>query len=363
MPSKARRTKLVALPIHVIQIPDGVILKRGATEVMITGANATEAIRMVLDATGRDGASVGEIRRLFRRTSGVQVDTILSNLDSRRLLVPKNGQASSVNGQESPLDIFFWQFGGTLTGVLEQLNKVRLVIIGVNYISRQLAASLMSCAHKNFTVMDHPRYRNLYMFNKAGKLKQGQWPASVDSPQDWKDSQQSDLGDCLIVTSDFGGRQALCEWNTLCLDQKVHFMPVVLKNMVGYVGPMVIPGETACYECLVSRQRSHSANPEAEFLTDNVAFEGQAVVGFHPSMAAILGDIAAFELTRFYGSVLPEKKAGRLLEVNLLAASMTGRTVLKVPRCAACSPLHKTSQPNLSKAPLSEWVKEWVKVQ
>jgi hypothetical protein len=73
----------------------------------------------------------------------------------------------------------------------------------------------------------------------------------------------------------------------------------------------------------------------------------QSVAGFHPSMATILGDISSFEITRFYGGALPPRKPGTMLEVNLLAGSMTERRLLKVPRCPACSPLNDLSPTSL----------------
>ncbi|MFB3146853.1 MAG: hypothetical protein ACE1ZO_06975, partial [Nitrospirales bacterium] len=60
---------------------------------------------------------------------------------------------------------------------------------------------------------------------------------------------------------------------------------------------------------------------------------------FHPSMASILGDIAAMEMTKFYSQSMPLWNVGKLIEVNLLATRMTPRKVLKLPRCPVCSPL------------------------
>lgn len=333
--------------MQVIETPKGVILKRGANEVMVTGANAGTAVRMVLDATAGGGAPLDHIRRLFARSTGSQFDALTKNLLGRRLLVSTESKTDLPKGRESNLDIFFWHFDVSAEQVMERLNTIRLTIVGVNTISRQLTSSLMASGHRNFWIIDHPKHRNMRFFGKTGRLKEEEWPAALMRPQVWKEATQSDLGVCLIATSDFGGQQALCEWNNLCIDRNIHFMPVVLKNMIGYVGPMIIPGETACYACLISRQRSHSAAPEAEHLVDKAAFDGQTINGFHPSMSTMLGDIACFELTRFYGAVLPERNPGRLIEVNLLAGTMTGRTIVKVPRCAACSPLRKMSQTDL----------------
>jgi bacteriocin biosynthesis cyclodehydratase domain-containing protein len=349
MDSIDKRKKLVALPMQTVETPEGVILKRGAIEVLISGAQAGQAIRKVLNATGGDGATISELRRLFPQSAKTQVDSIIKNLLDRHLLVVVDDRANLDNAQEDHFDVFFWHFGESRATTMDRFNGIPLTIIGVNSISRQLAFSLTACGHKNFTVIDHPRHRNKSLFDDSGVLRDREWPSSLVRPQAWNDSQQVDMGQCLVATSDFGGQEALCHWNNLCIQQKIHFLPVVLKNMVGYVGPLVIPGETACYECLLNRQRSHSLSPELEGIVDGFAYDGQAIVGFHPAMASMLGDIAVFELTRFYGGSLPEKRPNRLLEVNLIAASMTSRMVLKVPRCSACSPLHTSSETNLSR--------------
>jgi hypothetical protein len=66
-------------------------------------------------------------------------------------------------------------------------------------------------------------------------------------------------------------------------------------------------------------------------------------------MASILGDIAAFELTKFYSGVIPQWNVGTMIEVNLLATHLTTRKVLKVPRCRACSPVNSKAVVELVK--------------
>jgi bacteriocin biosynthesis cyclodehydratase domain-containing protein len=345
-----KHQKLLSLPVQIIEMSNGVTLKRGCTEVRITGPDAGQAVKMILDAARTGSASLADIRKLFAPSSGRRVEQLMRKLLKRRLLVPSSSHGTSINGQESHTDIFFWHFGETADRIIKELNKVHLVIIGVNSVSRQLAVGLNGCGYNNFEIFDHPQHRNVRFFDKTGSLKNEQWPVSLSRPQDWDDSQEWKAADCLVATSDFGGQDAMCQWNKLCKDHSVHFMPVMLKNMVGYVGPLIIPGETACYECFLFRQRSHALEPDAEQFADKAAFQGQGIIGFHPSMATILGDIAAFELTRFYADVLPVRSVGTLLEVNLLAASITERKVLRVPRCPTCSALMKKSRPNITKA-------------
>jgi hypothetical protein len=90
--------------------------------------------------------------------------------------------------------------------------------------------------------------------------------------------------------------------------------------------------------------------PESQRASEHLAFEGQMVAGFHPSMASVLGDIAAIELSKFYGGWMRQRLAGTLLEVNLLNSRMTPHKILKVPRCRVCSPLNTRAPVNLNKA-------------
>jgi thiazole/oxazole-forming peptide maturase SagC family component len=216
--------------------------------------------------------------------------------------------------------------------------------LGVNSISRQLVASLAASNTKNVQVVDFPLLRNLRLFGEDDEVDLQQWPVLHNRPvayKAWMDQLDNESLHCVVATTDFGNHRILNEWNRFCLDRKWHFLPVVLQHVVGYIGPLVIPGETACFECLRSRQDAHLEDAQLGRAVEAVAFEGQEVVGFHPTMSSILGDIAAFELTKFYSGVLPGGHVGSLIEVNLLATYLTSRKVLKVPRCPACSPFNQ----------------------
>ena len=86
-------------------------------------------------------------------------------------------------------------------------------------------------------------------------------------------------------------------WNEFCVRHRRPFLPVVLQDLIGYIGPIVVPGETACFECLRARQNSNLINPETQRAAEARAFDGQAIAAAHPAMSASLGAIAGFELT------------------------------------------------------------------
>ncbi|WP_447599799.1 TOMM precursor leader peptide-binding protein [Nitrospira sp. Nam80] len=332
--------KLYAKAVQLMETFDGVLLKRGCTEVRITGEGVADVLRLIL-AAANHGATVDGLTQLFIPAHHSIVKHLIQQLTERRLLAYHPDGDVSPTTYESSLDIFYWHFDASSAELLPRLADQPILIMGVNYLSQQLAVALGRSGMTNFSVVDHPQLRNLELFDDAGKQRRDSWPNSLQEPQQFSDAFDKSLEDysCLVVASDCGRTPIIQEWNKACVQRKKHFLPVVLHNMIGYLGPLVVPTETPCYECLLLRQNSHLASPRVYRAIEESTFEYRKIIAFHPAMAGVLAELAAFELAKFYGGV-PHGQIGRLIEVNLLTYQMTARKVLKVPRCPACSPLN-----------------------
>jgi len=333
--------KLRTLPLQVVEVDDGILLKRGNTILNINGKGAKTAVPRVLSSLTLPGSTQEEIAQQFTGPDRLAVTQLIEKLVNNHMVVSSEVTHVPPPPEESHLDIFYWHFGESSSHVTDRLNHQRLAIVGVNHISRQLSSAFMASGVHNFDVIDDPHLRNTRFVNQEMMTCQNvrigtHLPQPVEK---WKTDKTSESITCLIATSDFGGLALLREWNQFCVEKKIFFLPVVLQDQIGYVGPLVIPGETACLECLIARQNSHKPDRLTLRSIEEAAHEGQSVVGFHPSMASILGDLAAFELTKFFSGVLHGWNVGTILEINLLATRMTSRKVLKVPKCPACSPL------------------------
>lgn len=140
----------------------------------------------------------------------------------------------------------------------------------------------------------------------------------------------------------------MLEWNRFCVENGCHFLPVVQDRFTGTIGPLVIPGETACYACMLLRENSNMISPVWERLAETGAPHRQAVMGLHPAMTGVLGELAAMELCKLYGGGIPWYPS-RLIEVNVLGPTIVSRPLLKLPLCPVCSPAVKTSSMYLSK--------------
>ena len=349
-----RSLRLKATPVQVIEWEDGVILKRGCTEAKLAGEGILEAIQRIFEVTAGEGATREEMCALFSPPARKNVEDLIEHLVGRGFLDPKSDADAEKPDSEAGDDIFYWQFGASASSVREQLATTKILVLGVNYISRQLVIGLQNSGFAAVQVLDHPSLRNPRLFDGENKLRDGLWPSSLNSPEAWSDDVKSSSFDCLIAASDFGTPQALLDLNQTCLDQGGSFLPIVLHNFMGQVGPLVIPKEGACFECLRSRQNANLDDPTIHRLIETVSVDRQDVQGFHPSMASILGEVSAFELTKFYSGVLGSLLVNGCIKVDLLAGKMTARKVLRIPRCPACSPLKVRPPTSASKSRLGD---------
>lgn len=357
--TSAELQRLVALPWQLIEVADGVIVRRGSIQVLIGGDRAVEVLEIVTNAMRGEGASIDEICGRFAAPDRPAVKELVEQLLSRRFVVAAGSDPRPV-GSEDQLEVFYWHFGLSTREVNTRLNQAQVAILGVNHISRQLVSSVTAAGMTNVRVVDYPPLRNVSLFEGGEHVHASRWCSTVEpiGYDDWVAGIEAEPFDCLVATSDFGGLRLMRQWNTLCLERDRHFLPVVLQDMVGYVGPSVIPGETSCFECFLSRLDSNRTGDTQGYASEMAASAGQRVAGFHPSMASVLGDIAAIELTKFYSRGLPLWKTGSVTEVDLLAGRMNSRKVLRVPRCNACSNLIRRSSTSMFRGSLTNKVIE-----
>lgn len=341
-----RDGKLRALPMQLVETPDAVILKRGCTEVRIAGEGVKTAVERLLVAFSGNGATVEDVSASFAAGDRTAIESLIDQMTLRRLLVAAGSPDSAEDLDESNLDVFYWHFDTNAAEVARGLSTRRIRIVGVNSITHRLAASLPDAAMTDVGVIDYPPLRNISFFDPATGELSSAWTSPERPTLDAVQAQErleAEPPDCLVATSDFGGLTLLRGLNRFCVERDIVFLPVVLQNLVGYVGPVVVPGKTACYECVWMRQNSQLPDPQVQRAAEFEAMSGQKVVGYHPSMASVLADIATIELTKFFSGVIPGRRAGSLIEVNMLGSSMQSRKALKVPRCPVCSPLNRTS--------------------
>lgn len=329
-----------SLPVQMIQVENDVVLKRGCIEIQFTGVHNAARLRFLLDSF-HNGSTQEALLAQVGEDQQSDIRELIEVLKARNILVPMNSASEQQAPSETPLDVFYWHFDPHGQSITQRLRSRRIVVLGVNAVSQSLLPALSLCGFEDLTLVAYPtcldsNNRNCLCPSPSSHLFTIQSPIAYDSwigKVDWKSL------DCLIATSDCGGRDLLRDWNELAVQNGCHFFPIVLQDVIGYLGPLVIPAETACYECLIFRENSHLDDFRLRRAVERSAFTGDQTA-FHPLMASVLGQVAAFELTKFYSNMVPIRHVSTLIEVNLLGTTITTRKILKIPRCVVCSSLH-----------------------
>ena len=329
--------RLAAQPVQLLEIPGGVIIKRGVDELVVPVRSAAAITAALARAGAPGGAPYGELLALLQTDVNGEGDGLIQELCKKRMLVDP---ADASAGAENPAELLGWGMGRSPNAIRDAFASVAIDIVGVNAVSQRLVESLLQVGARARAI-DHPGFRNVRFFDANERLDGDLWRLPDPTPYDvWHRSTPESVATCLVVCSDFGGLQRLADWNSLANGRGWHFLPVVLQNAVGLVGPLAIPGETACFQCLLSREEANSATVPIRRALERFAFEGQLVAAYHPSMASATGDVAAIELTKQYAYGWTSAAIDNVIEVNLLAASTVTRPVLKAPNCAVCSTLN-----------------------
>ena len=147
----------------------------------------------------------------------------------------------------------------------------------------------------------------------------------------WEGDRDVDLA---IVAPTADEAPALTQWNAVALARGTRWLGVrPFDGLISTVGPLVVPGESACHVCLLHRLAAH-----VEYGDDLVRVESTApAAGEAAPLDAVCAGVAA-QLALGWVVGLDTSIPGVLYVVETRPAlSLTANAVLRVPRCAACS--------------------------
>ncbi len=147
----------------------------------------------------------------------------------------------------------------------------------------------------------------------------------------WEGARDVDL---VVVAPAAGEATSLTEWNAVALERGTRWLGVrPFDGMISTVGPLVVPGESACHVCLLHRLAAH-----VEYGDDLVRVESTAPAAGEvgPLDAVCAGVAAQFVLGWAVGRDTTIPGVLYVIETRPVL-SLTANTVLRVPRCPACS--------------------------
>lgn len=336
---------------------DRVVLKRGINELMLSGPGVQSIVEPLVEMLG-NGRGREEIVAAFPADLQEEVQGLLGKLLRRRLISEGPAEGSDTgpddgSGPDAVHGAFWWNFGDLGLQAPQRLREARIVVVGANLIARSLVRSLLEMQVGRVTLVDHPILDNhLIPLDDAPLRAAG--PGRLEREESLPAEEALADAALICAASDFGQPDALIEINRAALRAGVPFLPVWLSEMVGFVGPLNHPYETACLSCL--RVRTDSNNPDFEvaravrthMTTHSDARHGAGLV---PPMTGVLGEIAAMEAAKHVGRFTYNDTVARVIEINLISFAAAVRRVLKIPRCPLCSEMMRQPSRSLTVGP------------
>jgi bacteriocin biosynthesis cyclodehydratase domain-containing protein len=342
---------LAFLDPQLIRVSDElVVVKRGVHEILISGPEAGEVVSMVIDRLS-ESADFDAILESLPYSVRSAADRILRTMRTRNLLVETARTVATsprTYAIEPSHEAFFAALDADPEAIQARLLSATLVVYGLNRTSLALVRTIIPLGIGAVQAVSHPVLDNYSVADEwsADFLESayGKRLTTTTSPAGPVDS-----ADLVVATSDWGRAQALLDINRSTVATATPFLPVWLDGDDGFLGPLVITGETACLRCVVdSRRLSRGPGPTLIAARLNVARVFETTMG---PVADICGCIAAMEALKFLTDCAPSAVVGQSVEANQAAMTFTARRVLKFARCPDCSDIARHRAPSVMTGP------------
>lgn len=168
--------------------------------------------------------------------------------------------------------------------------------------------------------------------------------------------------DLVVVAPDAADDPALGRFNRRALETGQLWMQVLpLDGRRAAVGPLFLPGQTACFECFRIRRAAAGPNRSLDRRWDELADAGHVApgaAGMADGQVSILAGMAtefAVELLAL-GERASSPRGGylRVLTTGAHGPELETHRVFRVPRCPQCSPLNGFGSPQPWHHPLPD---------
>ena len=240
----------------------------------------------------------------------------------------------------------------------ERMKRTQIVIVDLGGIGLTVTLALAAAGFMRITGIDHRTVTASdlelgYPTIDLGKLRADAVASRLNSSQCQRFqavtqevqylSKWDELiseADLVIVCSDKMSLGAYEQTNQTCLRHKIRWVSARIDRLRGFVGPFIVPEQTACFTCFELRSRANSEHPSdhaALYRHWKSTSDMPEDWPVHPSFAAVLGNYLTLDIQLVLIGNQVSRFLGRILDVDFHALDCRFHEVLKLPRCPACS--------------------------
>jgi ribosomal protein S12 methylthiotransferase accessory factor len=155
----------------------------------------------------------------------------------------------------------------------------------------------------------------------------------VAEAMEWRSAGPDSAVTWLVLTPDYLEPE-LAQFNTKAMETGARWVPFKPDGIEPWIGPLVIPGETACMECLLHRLRGH------RFMTSLPPCETGAPPEPHPHRISVAPDTACALLVLELEKVLAGSPYARIdrgvVTLDLHSLEFRCHQLIRRPHCPVC---------------------------
>jgi bacteriocin biosynthesis cyclodehydratase domain-containing protein len=296
---------LLAPWYRLVEDGDRLMLEHGQTVVVLEGAavrTLVPALLPLLDGTH----SLEELVVRMGPPVRTAIESAIETLARHGLLT--EGPAAPARSRATG-DAFAAAYGVPPSAVAERLASAIVSIVGESPAGAEIARLLLAAG--------------------VGEVRRGVWESGGEV-------------DLAVVTPATDELARFGPWNAAAIATGRPWLPVrPFDGRLAAVGPLIVPDESCCYECVLLRRGAN-----LEYGADLAAIETTPIAATaDPAFESLVVAFAAHLVLRWvagHDRTLP----GLLYAVEPQPTlTITEHTVLRVPRCPACSRAERVAAP------------------
>jgi len=216
---------------------------------------------------------------------------------------------------------FLSHFEADSQGLLTSLREARLGLLGAGRLTNSIRNSLEAVGIHRIKDLDA-------LLGKAERSG----PKTNEMNDVLKET------DFLVACQESAGFSFFETINEICLATRTRWIRVAIEGTTAYLGPTIVPFETACYVCYEGRLNSNLPD-----LQDFLAYKSQVKSnhqpmdeGFFAPLWSLVASQTVIEVARILSGFSPPTTIGRFYEMSVKSPMPVGHDVLRLPRCLVC---------------------------
>ncbi len=270
---------------------------------------------------------------------------------------------------------FFNQSGFEGEQVQERITNSRCLLVGGGEVGSHALAILADSGVGNFKVIDENTVEERFLAGNAllraedtgssygeglkKRLEQRNQFSTVDNltvnPLD-KNALKPVLKetDCALFCLDSPAPALLEAFNEAALQTKTVWLRGQVYRGEGIVGPVVIPGQSACYKCFELRRNANLSNYEEVMQFESRLKEMPQIRTDSNTLrpiAALTASLLALEALRILSGVSHPQLVAKYIRLDFRSFDFAPHRFLRLPNCPACGYGKRRTLPQFKEMP------------